>query len=166
MTKAKAEDKSKSESKTKAAQPMPTIVKKLTPKDVAGKPIVSIARELAESETVELYHTYGKVVSHKIVPSNTMGDSVKFIGQFEAVNIETGEVFVAAQMFIPSVAGDLLEAAIIDPEINSFEFGFTIGIKEDATAVKGYVYTCKSLVAPKNADALSGLRQQCIGHEA
>lgn len=105
---------------------------------------------------VDLFAVYGVATGTKTGSSN-FGDWLAFIGDFEGVDIATGEVSRSPVCFLPEPAQGMLEAALLKNE-NGVEFSFIIGVKPNKTSTTGYEYTVKPVVASKQNDALEKLR--------
>lgn len=86
-----------------------------------------------------------KVEPNKQDPSKTY---VRFIGQVEARNSETGEVSYASQLIVPSVAEAYVEAIKSANPDSAVKVMFEVGIKKDSAknSAKGYMFTCKPWV--------------------
>ena len=91
----------------------------------------------------------------KLVPTQ-YGPAVGFTGDFEAINIETGEVFRSPVAYIPEPAQGLLAAKLKTNE--SVQFSFIVGVIKSEKSVTGYEYTVKPVVEESQADALKSLR--------
>jgi len=128
------------------------ILKKLNAKDILGG---KIARPAEDDPEKILFDVYGLARRAEVV-TTAFGDSMKFRGDFEAVNSETGEVFRSTVMYLPELAADMLANAIGEGA-NAVEFGFRIGMKPSDSPV-GYEYTIKPLVETRDSDALESIR--------
>jgi hypothetical protein len=153
-------------------------INKITMKAVGAQP---------KAGTVEaphmLLHVLGIARSFKTGSSN-YGFFQKFSGDFEAINLETGEVFRSNNLMLPAVAEMLLKSALIDAGAEAgragdrgipdregkaatvpVEFAYAIGVKpgkprEGAQeSYAGYEYTVESLTTSKRSDALQSLRK-------
>jgi hypothetical protein len=135
---------------------MSTIISKISTKTV-GANLTN-----AKTDVLDLYLVYG-VASGVEKVETAYGDSTKLTGQFEAVNKETGEVFISGQLYLPAsvaslIAGKLKSASKeIDSDTVSVQFAFSIGTKPAKTNV-GYEYTVKEEIEPDGLDSLSELR--------
>lgn len=127
--------------------------KKLSTAKIVGK---IVARTLPEDGTVKsLYTIIGVAVGVKRGTSD-YGDWVALVGQFEAVNLETGERFASANAFLPDVAHGLIEAQLGNSQ--SVQFAFTIGARVDDSSSVGYTYTAEPILPPDHKDPLEELR--------
>jgi hypothetical protein len=133
------------------------LVKKITFKSVVGKPDMQIVEvpnvdnpdkmdKVARAVRKEYMRVYGSV-SKIATMSTDYGDSVKFIGDFRAINLETGEQFSGGELFLPTTAEIFLSNFIkgLGDEFTSVAFAFDVGVKPANTTV-GYEYTVKPLI--------------------
>lgn len=132
------------------------LLKKLSFKTVVGK---VNRRELPENgESMLVMRVIG--VANKTVTGNSdFGAFVGFLGNFEATNVATGEVFRSGQMFLPNVCSNLLEAAVAANGGANVEFGFDIGVKEADNAI-GYEYTAAPIIEASETDPVALLKSR------
>lgn len=131
---------------------MSVILKKITVKAVYGE---IEAPEKGHSKP--LITVYGNA-RRATTESTTFGDYVKFLGMFESVNMDSGEVFQSGALIVPGIVENLIFGALgSDENISGVQFAFEIGVKSDKTPT-GYSYTVKSLVQPAKDDVLADLR--------
>lgn len=155
------------------------IVNKITMKSIGAQPkanSVEAPREVA--------HIFGVARSFKTGSSN-YGFFEKFVGDFEAVNTETGEVYASQTLLVPSIVEQLLKGALtaagaeagkvgapgtrgqdVDGKVadTPVEFAFIVGVKpttkrEGANAGQGYEFTVKPMIESKRSDTLASLRE-------
>lgn len=83
------------------------------------------------------------------------GEYLKLMGDFRAVNMQTGETFQAASCILPSFISDsLAEALKSSPRV---EFAIMVGAKYDASAITEYIYTVTPLIQAKESDQMAAL---------
>jgi hypothetical protein len=133
------------------------LVSKLSTQTVWGK----VERPAPDAGPVALFNIYG--VTHSIKRGATsMGEYTAFLGNFEAVNLKTGEVFAAGKAFLPRVVEEMVVGALTAAQgadmSASVQFALQVGIKPDAKNAYGYVYTCTPLVPIAQGDVLEHLR--------
>jgi hypothetical protein len=155
------------------------ILNKITMKAIGAQPAPH-----SITEAVALAHLFGKANGYK-TGSTTYGLYDKFHGEFEAVNLQTGECFVASNLLCPPIMESLIKDALksagaeggkignkalheADIEGKDTEspvlFAFEIGVKPTAKKEgardigQGYEYTVKLLAPSKRSDALESLR--------
>lgn len=131
------------------------IKKRLSTKEVCG----NLA---APQKPVAVMHVYGLAVGCETI-TTAYGDSVKFKGEFEAINVENGEVFRAPVCYLPSIAETMLQVALAQSN-GGVQFGFEIGIKPHDS--QKYEYTCTPLIKPdEKDDPLLKMRQMALEHK-
>ena len=144
------------------------LVNKITFKTVCGAPEM-VAVEVVGEDNVKktmlrgVEKDYMRVVGiarkHEVV-SSQYGDSVAFIGEMRAINLQTGEVFNGSKLFLPNVAESYCYNALIAAEMAEgfagLEIAFDVGIKPSSTPM-GYEYTVKPLIEQKAADRLTDI---------
>lgn len=89
--------------------------------------------------------------------NSAYGGWIAFMGQFEATNILTGEVYRGAALHLPDTAADLLAPVVKKADGADVMIGFDIGVKPSNTA-QGYEYTVTPLTKPSENDALAALK--------
>lgn len=136
---------------------MSELIRKISAKTVIGK--------IEKPEKAKpLFHVYG-IARGVRTGESTYGPWVALIGQFEAVNLESGETYQAPQCFLPEPIGSMMAAQVQDDDTESVQFGLEVGIKPADTAT-GYEYTSKALVESREADPLADLRSKMPALEA
>lgn len=116
---------------------------------------------LKEGEAFPIATFIGTARAHETVDS-PYGDSTRILGNFEGINLRTGEVFRANKAFLPEVIESILVEGIdtLDPDDPkaSIEFALEIGVQHSEKGNMGYAYTVKPLVPLKENDSLGHLR--------
>lgn len=106
-------------------------------------------------------------IADKIKTGNSnFGEWVRFMGQFDATNILTGEVFRGPGLHLPAMITELLRPVVeknVADKGNGVTFAFDIGVKPAANAF-GYEYTVTDLVPTQDADPLSLLKSQLLAN--
>ncbi|RJP44495.1 hypothetical protein C4587_01790 [Candidatus Parcubacteria bacterium] len=143
---------------------MTELVKKITAKgivpDLAER--VKTPGDLydADEKTIvatPVFHVYGLARKYDAERSQ-YGEYLRFTGDFEAVNLKTGEVHRAGSMILPDIAENVLAGAMNTEGAQAVQFALEIGVKPSKSPV-GYDYTVKPLVENREAeDALTTLR--------
>jgi hypothetical protein len=144
------------------------VIKKITVKTVTGGVnIIKLVehQKAAPGTPLWLMEVFGIATSSK--PGQTdMGAFVKFIGQFKALNIATGEVKRSGACLLPGALPDLVFGALSAEGNQAVQFGFRIGVKFDDTSATKYVYVCDSLMEVKENDPLelleSGIKKPAL----
>lgn len=113
-----------------------------------------------DSPARPLARIFGIAKKHDVV-STAFGDSPRIIGEFEGVNLATGEAFKATKAFLPNVIAEIMVNALDAREEGdeALEFAIEIGAQYSEKGGHGYAYTVKPLVKTKSRDALSHLRE-------
>ena len=134
----------------------PKLIAKLSMKGMGAQPAV---RSVEKGESYAIAHLYGSASKHDVV-TTTFGDSVRFLGNFEGVNVKTGEHYRAGKAFLPSIVSEILADAVDKLEDGqSVDFAFEIGVEYSEKGNTGYSYTVKPLVKLQESDSLSHLRE-------
>lgn len=123
------------------------LVPKLSFKIVCGSPEVELVtvtdlKGVTKQALRGVKKTYMRIAGvakkYRIIDTN-FGESFEFSGEFEAINLITGETFTGGKAFLPSVAASYVESAIDAAEGKIVEFVIDIGIIPDENTV-GYLY--------------------------
>lgn len=83
------------------------------------------------------------------------GEFTKLTGTFQAVNAETGEVFVSGVAILPAVANDLVRGMVVPNQAVSFLLDITAD--RDDSSGTGYTYSAASPIEPSADNALMAL---------
>ena len=136
---------------------------RLTMKDLCCDP--TEVRKLPEGQKLRLclmYGTVGRIGFRE--DKNTGRDSTYFVGQFEGVNLQTGESLQSAKLYLPEGASTALEARVMEVQAKRgkstlVQFTFEIRAVRSSKAKQGYIYETAALLKPEVLDPLSGLRE-------
>jgi hypothetical protein len=122
----------------------PTVIKKITAKELLGSPDASVMREKSFK-----FKITGKVSRTEEKTSKFGHTNILFKGSFLAESPIHGFV-QAGQAYLPPVAEDLVYAAVKDAmaagAVGSVEFGVECETRLDAKSSVGYVWTCRPLI--------------------
>ena len=104
----------------------------------------------------------GASVGNRTMPDNSRSEWLAFKGQFEATNLITGEVYQSGACIMPGALPDMLYGAIKndDGTFKNAEFAVEFGAHYDKGAATSYVFDTKTLLAPKESDAMAALKAQ------
>lgn len=139
----------------------PKILPKLALKSMGAQPNKGSIEPGQEKRLAAIYGT----VSHHESIQTTFGDSERFRGDFEGVNIETGEIFRSGSMFLPAIVEDMMiEALDAAGEGAKIEFALEIGATYSEKGNTGYAYTVRPLRKLQESDALRAIREEVAGH--
>jgi hypothetical protein len=134
---------------------MSNLIRKISAKSVCGK-------MSAPKKATPLYVVLGIATKTKSGQSD-FGEWTALVGQFEATNMDTGEVYQAPQCFLPEPLNSMLAESLneLDDDENrvnaSVQFAVEVGFKPSDTPI-GYEYTTKEIVEADTADPLAALR--------
>ena len=139
-----------------------TIVRKISTKTVIGG--VAAMRAADEGAIMRVYGVMSGIQTGTTVRQDNQGNPIEdpwtaFIGQFQAVNLETGEMFASAKAFLPGAAGEMIEAAWKagqdkEEPISNMKFAFDIVKKNNEASVTGYEYQARPLLETTASDPL------------
>ena len=124
-----------------------------------------LMKRLLKDKAFPLYRVLG--IAKAARPKTTdYGESIKFIGQFEAESLlDKGRRVQAASLYLPQFLEEELYG-LLGAGGEGVTFAFEIGVKYDSKAATKYVYTARPLVASTGGDALALLRDQVAGAKA
>ena len=134
---------------------MSNLIRKISAKSVCGK-------VEKPKKATPLFIVFG-IASKTKAGNSDFGPWTALLGQFEATNLETGEVFQAPQCFLPEPMNSLIATQLEatdeegNREVNSVQFSVEVGVKPNETPI-GYEYTTKTVVKSDEADPLAALR--------
>lgn len=151
------------------------ILKKLTIREaVGGKPalqkIVYAAATPNENglptvtpgKPVEILQIIG-FVQRVVAGESDNGPYMKLHGEFEAVNLVTGEVFSdVGTAILPNFLGDRIANAI-KAGADNVQFGVKILAHYEETAATGYVFTAETLMTPQKSRNLEAIKSMILG---
>lgn len=134
---------------------MSTLIRKISAKSVCGK--------VEKPKKAEPLFSVLGIASKTKTGNSDYGPWTALVGQFEATNFATGEVFVAPQCFLPEPLNSMLAESLNETDDegkqvnNSVQFAIEVGIKPSDVPI-GYEYTTKEVVKADTADPLAALR--------
>lgn len=132
-------------------------LKKLSVKKVCGRP--EFEKGSANGTEISLMQVFGQATGTKGGTSD-YGDWECLLGSFEATNMETGETFRAAQLFMPDVAHEPIAQAVKLASNGIVDFAVEIVAVKDAESSVGYVYSMKPLIQAEESDPIRILREK------
>ena len=139
------------------------LASRLTMKDLGCDPL--LVKKLAEGQNkLALCRIYGTVIKVGVqVDRNRGAEYTYFLGQFEGVNVITGDVLQSNKLYLPEGPSSTLETVFLQAANKrgknvAINFAFEIrSVKSDKTN-SGYVYETAAILAPEQADQLAQLR--------
>jgi len=165
MRDAKGAQAPQQSNETQATQPK--YPRKITLKEVGAQPSNEdkAAMLLDSTKEITLARIYGVAGAFK--PGNSdHGPFVKFMGQFKAVNMRTGEIFIGTTLILPRFLEEQLHGHLSAGTVG-VEFAFEVSAKGDQPGAKksatGYTYTAKPLIGFAENSALAALEAKIGG---
>lgn len=119
--------------------------------NIVAKSIVgNIRTVLGDSQNAKLFRVYGTASKVSYVEQR-FGPVATILGEFEAVNAKTGEVFRSTKLNLPEEAMQSLIFELKGSRTTGVKFGFDIGATK-AENEFGYKYTVEPLIefAPRD----------------
>jgi hypothetical protein len=139
---------------TQPSRNAPTgISRKIEARSVTGLNADQIA-EIGRKAKTALYHVIGTASDIKRVVTKH-GETIGLLGQFQAVNAETGEVFYSGTAYLPPFVAYQMAAECSKAEA-PVEFALTIGVQPAANRF-GYEYYAETHMDPKADERLQTL---------
>lgn len=144
-----------------------SVIGKLTLKEMGCNPaMVKTLKD--EKEKYPLARIYGIANGVKVQEDRLQAGKMHtyFVGQFEGINLDTGEIFTSGKMFLPGGLSEQFEAfvrkALDEDKKTGIQFGFEIA-SQRATNPIGYTYVAAPFHKPEKNDALAALRATMKG---
>lgn len=162
-----------SESKQEVAAPIAQEVRAIGTQTFRTKK--AIANAIAKTENdgrTALGQVFGAVMGYNEKVTNqkdgTVSKSYQFLGQFEAVSFETGEIIKSGMCYLPSYFADTIRAYIErlskSGSAAGLEFAIEIGMEPNPRSKEGegvaYQYYVKNLIPPAQNDPLEALKRR------
>lgn len=132
-------------------------VSKVSVKTVFGK--IDVKQLAAKSDKAFPIMRIIGIAKKVLTGSSQFGDWIGFAGDFEAVNLVTGEIFHGGKCFLPAPVTNML-AGQFSEKIDTVRFGFVISAKYSDAANTKYEYISNSLIAPAEDNPLSQLKKE------
>lgn len=139
-----------------------SVISKISVKTIGCNPKRAAALPEGSKEVVKLASIIGQITECKekkrTLPSGEVTFDYPLIGNFEATNLETGEIFSSGQMYLPGGIHELAQAEINKEGVTSIEFGMILGAVRSSNAA-GYSYVGNNVLDFKQSDPLKALRE-------
>jgi len=136
---------------------------KITTKDCgfSKTSIQKLLSDLDDGDEVDLYKVAG-IVSDARPGQSSMGEFVKFIGEFVATRTDGKGSFSSGVAIFPKVAENLLFGHVRQSteQNQSLEFSALVRAKKDETSAVGYTFTIQPLTELRASDRLANLLQR------
>jgi hypothetical protein len=158
---AKSKDTTNGASNSESPKQAPELVKKISLK------VVNDGEDIkAPDAPVDFFTVIGVVQGFKVV-SSQYGDSIGFLGNFEAIRATDGKRFMSGTLYLPSMLSDILHAAVRSAQADdadaTVKVAGVVGLKPSKKAAVGYEYTFRPLIDVVPVDALADLRAVVAG---
>jgi hypothetical protein len=141
----------------------PEWIRKITIKSVTGGITPEVFEKLVKVKSMRLMTLYGIAGSFKAKLTD-YGESIGFLGEFEAEDIATGATFRSMKAYLPKALEEMLWGILSSGgEGARASFACEIGAQYDPEAATKYVYSIKPLVNPVAGDGLALLKAQAHG---
>lgn len=132
---------------------MANLISKISVKTLKCVPAVA----KAEGREIDIARIYG-VARALVFKESASGDTtVGLAGDFEGVNLTTGEVFGSGVAYLPSGIAEMFTTKLEGDNPAPVQFALTIAARPDSNAA-GYSYVAKPVLALEQADPLAELR--------
>jgi len=138
---------------------MSSLVRKISAKVVCGKIEKPVPKK---GKTLFIV---GGIANKVRTGDSQYGTWTALVGQFEATNVETGEVFIAPQCFLPEPMNGMIAAALEATDKDgkrlnqSIQFAVEVGVKHAENQIE-YEYTAKEIMKSDSADPLAAIREE------
>lgn len=138
-----------------------SIISKITIASIGCKPGLVAVLEEGQNELplARLYGTLDQVREYHDIASGRVDPY--FVGSFEAINLQTGEVFKSGKMYLPKGLSEMVESAVKKNPDAAIQFAFEVRSIKASNAAK-YSYKALALVSPEPSDALRQLREAVL----
>lgn len=140
-------------------------INKITIKGIGCKPQAVTA--MADGAVHTMCRIYGVLnkVQEKESMVNPGSMEVALLGEFEAVNLETGEVFRSGKLYLPGSLSDILRSNLDkykdEEKTATVQFAFEIATVHASNPI-GYSYQTRAISGARKVDALAAIRQQIL----
>jgi hypothetical protein len=86
--------------------------------------------------------------------SSDKGEYIRFIGQFKAKNLESGDEFISGAAIFPKMIEESLWGVMGGADVQNVQLAYRIGVKFEKDAATKYVYVATPLLKPSENDPL------------
>jgi hypothetical protein len=127
---------------------------------ISMRTIKTTPAKAATEDGTPIAVVYGMAFGIKEVVDKQRGDVYHaLVGQFEAQNLQTADVFQSGQLYLPTGIHESLESAVqrLENESDYVQFALQI-LAIKASNPAGYSYQAKNLLASKQVDPLEEIR--------
>jgi len=107
------------------------------------KKLRKLTHKTFEPKNGSYMRIYG-LVTQAVAKETQYGSATMFVGHFEAVDLESGDVVSSHKMYLPSSGDEILKARLAESDVA--EFSFEISREPDPTIPMGFYYACIDLL--------------------
>ena len=135
-------------------------IKKLSVATVYGA--IDLKKIVNSDDPIKVMTCYGMAVSTK-TGSSAYGDWTALVGQFKAINPDTGEVSEAAQLFLPDVALVPIQVALAANGNQAVSFAIDVFAQRSKNTKPGgspYEYSFAHILPPAEDDPVKRLEER------
>lgn len=118
--------------------------------------VVGICNGTRHGQTIEGEDGTQRPAKQAPSPTDKMRDWQALLGNFEATNLQTGEVFRSGVCFLPSYVADIVAGQLIG-DTQSVKFAFDVYAVFDENSITSYQYQAMPLMAVSEDDPLKQL---------
>ena len=138
-----------------------SLVKKISAKTVCGN-VKALVKDLETGQKLAIMEVIGLVrpgAAGIQTGETDNGVWTAFKGGFEAINLVTGESYMAGKLFLPDVAQDLILQTVENAE-HDVQIHFLIGVREDETSAPGYTYYAEPMMKASESNPLEQIKRE------
>jgi hypothetical protein len=147
------------------------LARKITIKEVVGDKMKILAAaltgrdgEAATGKEVPIMTVMGRVDSFRTGEGDN-GPFIKLMGDFEAVNLLTGEITSNSMAILPNHVGGGIVAAI-KGGAQGIQFAVEIRVKFDITSATSYMFEIYTHMKPQASDAIAAIKAQLVADKS
>lgn len=130
-------------------------------KNLTIKSLPNLDLTIGEGDAPRALCTFLGTVTGTEIKTTTIGDSVRFIGQFEAIDLETGESARGSSLYLPGHAETVVADAFTSANGRPIQFAINVGLKYRKVGNKdGCEYTVSEVGGITEHDPLAALKAQ------
>jgi hypothetical protein len=129
-------------------------------KNLTIKSLPNLLLRIGADEAPRMLCTFLGTVTGTEIKTTTLGESVRFIGTFEAIDLSTGETARGSSMYLPGYAETVVADAFTQATGRPIQFALNVGLRYRQIANKdGCEYTVHEIGGITEHDPLAALKQ-------
>lgn len=130
-------------------------------KNLTIKSLPNLDLTISEGDAPRALCTFLGTVTGTEIKTTAIGESVRFIGQFEAIDLETGEAARGSSLYLPGHAETVVADAFTSANGRPIQFAINVGLKYRKVGNKdGCEYTVSEVGGITEHDPLASLKAQ------